>query len=262
MLILMDSGSLEPAAVLALRALAARLRERLGEDVSPVSLLHGSKIPADRIGGVPADTLGPFLRRRHAEGVRDFRILPLFFGPSSALAEYLPAKLAEWAGRLPGLRASVAPHLCADEAGEATVARILADRVAEAAPAGPYSVVMCDHGSPVRDVAALRDRLAARLRVSLGGATPVTPASMERREGAEYDFNGPMLADALLTPPWDSGEVVVAMQFLLPGRHAGEAGDVARLCAEAERLRPALRTRRTALVADHPALLPLLAARV
>ena len=70
-----------------------------------------------------------------------------------------------------------------------------------------------------------------------------------------------MLADALRTPPWDAGDVVVALQFLFPGRHAGEGGDVARLCSEAESVRPGLRTRRTATVAGHPVFLDLLERR-
>lgn len=264
MLILMDNGSLEPAATLALRELAARLAARLGEPVAPVSLLHSGKVPAEHLGGVPADTLGPFIARRAAAGVLDFRILPLFFGPSLALTEYLPGRVAELTAKHPGLRVRVAPCLCADEPGEDAVARMLADRVLGAAPCGVLrgaGVVLCDHGSPAREVTAVRDRLAARLRALLPGAGAVGAASMERREGPEYDFNEPLLATALRRPPFDAGEVIVAMQFLQPGRHAGDGGDVSGICAAAEAERPALRTRRTALLGTHPALPALLARR-
>jgi hypothetical protein len=88
---------------------------------------------------------------------------------------------------------------------------------------------------------------------------------MERREGDEYVFNEPLLATCLGTPPFDAGEVVVALQFLSPGRHAGPGGDVATICAEAEgaaRLsRRELRTAMTATLADDPRIVAILARR-
>jgi hypothetical protein len=52
---------------------------------------------------------------------------------------------------------------------------------------------------------------------------------MERREGAEYDFNEPLLEHALQQA---KGEAVILMLFLLPGRHAGPDGDVATIAKE------------------------------
>ena len=45
---LVDNGSLEPAATLGLRSLAAQLTSVLGTSVEPVSLLHSSGIEPDR----------------------------------------------------------------------------------------------------------------------------------------------------------------------------------------------------------------------
>ena len=85
---------------------------------------------------------------------------------------------------------------------------------------------------------------------------------MERRDGAEYDFCDPLLARLLDTPPWNASRVIVAMQFLLPGRHAGPDGDVAQICRQAEAAHPGLKTQPTAhSVGAHPLLLEILADR-
>ena len=84
---------------------------------------------------------------------------------------------------------------------------------------------------------------------------------MERRAGAEYDFNEPLLEKLLEQEEWNRGEVIVALQFLLPGRHAGPGGDVAKICLRAGQLHARLRTRLTPLVAEHALLLAILADR-
>ena len=66
--ILMDNGSLEPAATLALRGLADKLGTRTGAAVAPISLLHSSGVPEEDLGGTPAEILEPALERRLAAG--------------------------------------------------------------------------------------------------------------------------------------------------------------------------------------------------
>lgn len=259
--LLVDNGSLEPAATLALRGLAVRLSGRLGRPVAPVSLLHSSAIDPQKLGGEPAEILFPSLERRLAAGQNDFILLPLFFGPSRALAEYLPDNLARLRQKFPALRLKLAPPLHA--ARDNRLAQILAQHVRdELDPSGTDRVILVDHGSPVAVVTAVRNELAQQLAGLLGSrVAAVAPASMERRAGPEYDFVKPLLADLLATPPWNSGRVIVAMQFLLPGRHAGPAGDVAEICRAAEAASPGLRTVMTKLVAEHPLLIDLLADR-
>jgi hypothetical protein len=85
---------------------------------------------------------------------------------------------------------------------------------------------------------------------------------MERREGVAYDFCEPLLARLLRSAEWNAGEVIIAMQFLLPGRHAGPEGDVAQICREAEAVSGgALRTTLSPLVGEHPLLVDILAER-
>jgi sirohydrochlorin ferrochelatase len=111
-------------------------------------------------------------------------------------------------------------------------------------------------------VTAVRNELATQLAAELGPrAAAVTPCSMERRPAAAYDFNEPLLNKLLTTLPWSERRVIVALQFLLPGRHAGPSGDIAEICRQAEATQPGLRTAMTALVGDHPLLIEILADR-
>ncbi|MBI2516899.1 MAG: cobalamin biosynthesis protein CbiX [Opitutae bacterium] len=256
--LLVDNGSLEPAATLQLRELAAALAGRIGAPVAPVSLLHSSGIAPAQLGGAPAEILEPALVRRLAEGLKDFIIVPLFFGPSRALTEYLPERVAHLRKPHPGLRVQLAPPLFA--AGDDRLARILADHVRAVGVTGPLRVALVDHGSPAREVNAVRDALAAQLQGLLGSGAVVAACSMERRPEPEYDFNEPLLGKLLARPEW-TGDVVVALQFLSPGRHAGPEGEVAQICRRAETGRPGLRTHLTPLVGAHPALSAILADR-
>ena len=257
--LLVDNGSLEAAAPLALRELAARLSKEINLPVEPVSLLHSSGVPAEKLGGKSAEILEPALERRIAAGQDKFFILPLFFGPSGALTDYLPARLAHLQGKHAAFSARVAAPLFL--AGDDRLARILADHVRASEMKTPR-VALVDHGSPARPVVAVRNQLAEQLGKLLGSDYVVAASSMERRDGAEYAFGEPLLSGLLRQPGWNEGEVIVAMQFLLPGRHAGPAGDVAGICRAAEAASGGkLRTTMTALVAEHPLLIDILSDR-
>ena len=257
--ILMDNGSLEPAATLGLRGLAAALATRLGTRVEPISLLHSSAVPPEKLGGLPADILEPALAHRLEAGQSEFLVVPLFFGPSGALTDYLPKRLAHLRTKHPTLNVRVAAPLFAT--GDDRLTRILADQV-RALGSASRRVALVDHGSPARAVNDVRNELARQLASLLGPDYTVAPSSMERRDGAGYDFCEPLLAGLLRQPDWHAGDVIVAMQFLLPGRHAGPAGDVAEICRAAEAASGgALRTTMTSLVGEHPLLVDILADR-
>ena len=257
----MDNGSLRPEATLALRALADRLTERSGFWVRPVSLLHSHKVnPAD-LGGRPARVVRPTLEEALAEGCRDFVMLPLFLGPSRALTEYLPRVIGEVTARTADARVRIARPLAGDdpEHPDPELARMVADQVDAARAASgepPERVALVDHGTPVRPVNRVREAVAAQLGARLG--RPVTGCSMERREGPEYAFNEPLLE----TLEGRGGVLIAAMFFLLPGRHAGENGDVAQICRGLEASGAFSRILRTPLLAEHPDLVPLLEKRL
>lgn len=265
-LLLVDNGSLEPAATLNLRAIATALGRRLGREVTPVSLLHSSTIPAGRLGGRRAEILAPTLARRLRGGGDDFLVVPLFFGPSAALTEYLPRRVAALRRKFPRLRVRVAPPLVDPGAPrDRRLVAILAERVRQARPGGQGvpAVILVDHGSPVRAVAAMRDQLASQLRLRLGTSVRrVRAASMERRPGARYAFAEPLLGHAFDERGYTAGPVIVALLFLFPGRHAGPRGDVARICAAARKRHPRLQPIMTEPVGSHPGLISILADRV
>lgn len=259
--LLVDNGSLEPAATLALRKLAARLCDRLGQKVEPASLLHSSGIEPKLIGGSPAKLLLPTLERRLAANRSEFTIVPLFFGPSNALTEYLPENLARLREKHPKLKVSIAAPLFAS--GDERLARILEEHVvAQLGAETAVRVALVDHGSPVAAVTAVRNELARQLAARLASRVPVVaPCSMERRPEPAYAFNEPLLAGLLDSAPWNEGRVIIALQFLSPGRHAGKDGDVAKICRAAEAKHPRLKTSPTKLVGEHPLLIEILADR-
>jgi hypothetical protein len=199
-------------------------------------------------------------------GTTEFRILPLFFGPSRALTDYVPKLVRRLAADLPGLQVAVAPPVI-DDATDDRVARLLAERVRSTAGrlrTRRPAVVLVDHGSPVAAVAAVRDRVARQLAVHLGGdASAVVAASMERRPEDDYAFNEPLLERALLEPPCGNGagDVIVALLFFSPGRHAGPGGDIERICRRGEEAAPGMRVHLAPVIGTHPLLVDILAER-
>ncbi|MEO6992269.1 MAG: CbiX/SirB N-terminal domain-containing protein [Lacunisphaera sp.] len=261
--LLVDNGSLQPAATLALRDLAAKLGARIDQPVEAISLLHSSGIDPNLIDGRPAEILFPALERRLADGQNEFVVVPLFFGPSHALTVYIPENIERLGKKFPNLKVTMAPPLHASD--DNRLAQILADHVSielEKSPGVPTRVALVDHGSPAKNVTDVRNELARQLAAILGQrAITVAACSMERRPDPAYDFCDPLLAALLEKSPWSNGSVIIAMQFLLPGRHAGPAGDVAKICLAAECAHPSLRTTMTKLVAEHPLLIDILADR-
>jgi sirohydrochlorin ferrochelatase len=247
--------------------LAAALSAHLGHAVQPISLLHSTKVETAALGGVPARLLEPALVEFFsANPAGEAVLMPLFFGPSAALTEYVPARVAAVRERFPHARVRLAPWMVNPAETDSRVAEILADQVRQTARARSWvrpHVILVDHGSPQPSVAVVRNHLGAQLRALLGDTVAgLAVASMERREGAAYDFNEPLLATVLSTPPFNSGEVVIALQFLSPGRHAGPGGDIAEICQSAEEANPGLQTQMTEPIAADARLVALLTGRL
>jgi sirohydrochlorin ferrochelatase len=261
-----DNGSLRAASTLNLRSVAKALAEMTGADMRAVSLLHSSAVKTEELQGRRAELLEPALLEWLATEPRgEAVLLPLFFGPSAALTEYVPARLAAILGKFPEARLRLARCMVHVDEPDERVALALAE-AARAVIAQEHlqgaKVVVVDHGSPQRGVAAVRDHLGRQVRRVLGGeVAAVDVASMERRPGPEYAFNDPLLAERLRMPPFDTGEVVLALQFLSPGRHAGTGGDIAEICAAAQHERPGLRTWMSPTIGTDPRVIEVLAER-
>jgi hypothetical protein len=267
---LVDNGSLRPQATLWLRCLAEALAARSGLLVEAVSLLHSHKVPAEQLNGIPATIVKRRLRECLDAGQRDFICLPLFLGPSLALSDYLPQVVAELRAQHPELRVKVASPLAGSdlERPDARLAQLLADHVRALDPAGTASVALVDHGTPIIEVNRVRNavarQLAAELQLPDGS---VQACSMERREGEAYAFNDPLLENlgqvaALAGGAGVGGRLILAMFFLLPGRHAGEGGDVAEICDGLLAKNAFERIDSTPLLGEHPGLLDILEDRL
>ena len=249
-----------------LRKVAAELSSFLGTTVHPVSLLHSSRIDPAELDGQAAELLEPALEHYLAAGGKSAVVLPLFFGPSAALTDYVPPRLAALRARHPSADLRPATWLVDIERPEdRRIATALADRVRTTLRDRGLRrppVLLVDHGTPQPAVTAVREHLGTQLQRELAGEiNGFGTAAMERRDGPDFAFNEPLLEQALGRPPFDQGDVVIALQFLSPGRHAGPGGDIAQICTAAEARHPTLRTRVTETLGSHPRLLEVLAER-
>jgi len=263
MIFLVDNGSIRAAAYVNLCGIAKDLSIAIEEMVTPAPLLHANKIPPDELENESPHLLEELLADAYDRGLRDFTVLPLFFGPSSALVDYLPRRFKKFSNTRNGFSIRILNPLVSDnEDGAAKLTKIVRERVLEVAyefSLKKFSVILVDHGSPRKEVTEVRNRIARLLgRHFEAEDVIVSPASMERRAGAEYDFNEPLLAKALSEAPHSIGDTVIAHLFFSPGRHAGPNGDIVRICAKAEKENLSLRTYRTELVGGHKKLIDLL----
>jgi len=256
---------LRPAATLALRRVAERVSAMLEASVEPVSLLHSSKVDPAKLDGLPAQTFERALRLGGEAGELEYLVLPFFLGPSRALTEYIPERVGRLRERFPQLNVTLARTLVDIAEDDKTVAAMLRDRVRAVARENGLDrppLLLVDHGSPEPAVNAIREHVGAQLASALGDSVAAfSTCSMERREGPAYAFNEPLLETILRDPRFAGQSVVLAQLFLNPGRHAGENGDIAQICAEAEAADPALRIYRTELLGSHPRMPELLARR-
>jgi sirohydrochlorin ferrochelatase len=266
-ILLVDNGSRRPDATLNLRRLAALLSERAGQTVYPVSLQHADKIPAEKLGGTPALTFEPFMREALQNGERTFIVLPLFFGYSRAISRFVPDHVEAFRKEFGDFEVRVADVLCPLPDGEPVLTQILLDNIKATCEDNRVQadhVILVDHGSPIPEVTAVREKLAEDLRSRLWSDIPLSEAVMERREGREYDFNGALLEEALkeLAESRSKQNIILAMLFLSPGRHAGAGGDIEEIYSEVQQGFPGLKVFTTPLVGDHPSIINILWSRL
>ena len=266
MVFLVDNGSVKPAAYFNLKRIAGKLSQRIGQAVTAAPLLHANKIPPDKLGGEKVEILEDLMRKAYLRGDREWSLLPLFFGPSGAILNYLPRRLRLLAKSHPGFFCKLLhPLYRSDSNGGPELVQILGELtesvIAEHRLEKPV-LVLVDHGSPRREVTLVRSVLTKELARALEGRVRATfAASLERRNGPKWDFNEPLLERVLARKLVRGGNAVIAQMFISPGRHAGPGGDISRICAEAERRHGELKTYRTQLVGEHPRLIDLLEIR-
>lgn len=247
---LIDNGSVEPAAHLNLRAVAADLSSRVAQPVAAVSWRHSDRIPAARLGGHGAQTLRPWLQSALAGGERTFLFVPFFVSAQGAIGSSLQTELEALQREFGAFEFSFTEGLAARDAIVPIVATRIRECIRGKGLRAP-SVIVVDHGGPAPASAALRNEVAARIRVELRAEIgPLVAASME---GAEHPHNRPLLAEQLALAGFNTGDVVIAPLFLSPGRHAGAEGDLAQIATAAEATAvPALRCHFTELIGTHP----------
>lgn len=246
---LLDNGSLEPAATRNLRAVAAALSLKTGVTVHAVSWKHSDRLPAADLDGRPATTLAPFIREHVARDAHEFLFVPFFISAQGAIGSALRTDLEKLQRTVGDFEFTFSDGLAARGGIAVIVAARIRETIAAQGLRSP-PVVVVDHGGPSPESAALRDRLAAEVRILLGAEIgPLTAASME---GEDHAHNRPLLAEALATPGFDRGAVVIAPLFLSPGRHAGPHGDLAQIARTAEAGSSTLHCHFTELVGTHP----------
>lgn len=262
--VLVDNGSLRATSFRNLRLVAQRLETVLAMHgpVVPVSFRFSDRIDSGELDGEAAELLRPALERLAAAGSRRIVVLPFFLGPSRTVTSEMVSVVREVMAMHPALRIVIAECLVDMSAPEDTrVAQALLDRVREREthlPASDLPVVLVDHGSPSRSVNAVRNHLAAQLTNLLG--RPVWAASMERRDGPQYEFNEPLL-ERVFAANSLRGDVIVALAFLSPGRHAGADGDIATILREQTLNIPQLQPHMTAVLGDHDCIIDVLRSR-
>ena len=251
-IVLIDNGSLEPAATFNLRTVATQLSAAVGVHVHPISWKHSDRISLAALDGdAAAWTLLPWMAAQLAAGERDFVFIPFFISAQGAIGSALRQDLEKLQTPDTPFRFTFTASLASTDA----IPRIVAARIRQTIDTAgltltPPPVIVVDHGGPSPLSAALRNQIADMVRLLLGSTVgPVVAASME---GEEHPHNHPVLADQLRAPGFNSGPVIIALLFLSPGRHAGPGGDIAQICGAAELENPALRCDLTELIGTHP----------
>lgn len=265
-ILLVDNGSIKASATLQLRNIAKQLSDRIHQKTHPVSLKHADVISKNELDGVKALIFISFMRKQLQQGQREFIILPLFFGNSRALTKTIPDLQVDLKKEFGNFKLTIADTLFSIPKSNVRLSEIIYDHIQQVSKAASLplkNIVLVDHGSPSPQITAVRNNVADEVQVFLGQGARLEQAVMERRKGKHYDFNGELLEDWLIAKA-ERGETsaIVALLFSLPGRHAGEDGDIVMICESVMQHYPNFKIGISPLVGDHPLLLEILADRL
>lgn len=264
--LLADNGSKIPEATICLRKLAKKLGEQTGKHIYAVSLQHADSIHPSLLGNTPAEIFHDFLQQQLEQGEREFVLLPLFFGASRALTSFIPEQVSRLEKQFGEFNLKLADVVFPLSENDYRLADILFEyvqKINNQQPVKINDIVIVDHGSPVPHITEVRKQVALGLQSLLGENFSLGQAVMERREGAEYNFNGELL-EKYLSKQAEQGvkNIIVAMLFFLPGRHAGECGDVQEICDRVISQYPFMKIIITPLISEHELLISILRDRL
>lgn len=261
-IMLVDNGSIKPAATLMLRELAENLSRKSKYKIHAVSLRHADCINSDQLEGKSAHTFVPFLTQKLQSGKHKFILLPLFFSESSAVTSFVPEQIKLLEAQFGEIHLTIADVVYPLPEGDSRLVTILFDYIQQRIKSisDKQNIVLVDHGSPSPKVTAVRQHIAAALQQQIDDIV-IEQAVMER--GTEYDFNGPLL-ESWLTEKAIKGEknAIIALMFFLPGKHAGEAGDIEKICERIKKQYPEFNIHIAPLIAEHAELIEILFSRL
>ena len=190
------------------------------------------------------------IQRYYEQGYTHYLIIPAFLGPSETITEYIPQIFKKFLSNSSKNYASLTyiigkplvnipniekPITQIDEHTDTRIARILIDHINQVWKNKTYqnpSIAICDHGSPSLEVSQVRNYITNQVQLLAPKVFPTVPrsitaCSMERRPEKIYDFNEPLLETLLTTNTnYSSGEIIVSLLFISPGKHAGSNGDI------------------------------------
>lgn len=274
LVVVANIGSLRAEPYLDLRQISFRLSRALRRPVVPCSFRFSNRVDPAQLNGIPAKTFEAVLSeylKQNSPSTAEVVVLPLFFGKSATLTEFLPQVVTKcWLQHNHNVGSTLKLRVggCViDKANpeDNRVAQILHDRMIEQLEGLPASeeitVIVLDHGTPSFEVHEAREVVADQLRGILKdnkSVVRVLTACMERREGAEFDFNDPLLEHALDHYDITSGTVVVAKLFFSGGRHAGESGDIEEITNAVKIRHPGVSVRVTEPLGSHLLLTDIL----
>ena len=258
--ILMDNGSLKAEATLQLRQLATQLSAASGHHIEAVSLRHADRIAPAQLSGRAAQTLHPYLSQQLQAGEKSFIIIPLFFSQSGALTQYLANQIETLLSQFGLFDCTLANVIYPLPEGEPRLVELMLQMLSQTVT---RDIIVLDHGSPDPLVTAVRRHLTKQLSARVSPDRVIEEAVMERRQNAQYDFNGELLETVLQRKAHEGiTEIFLLLQFFLPGRHAGSGGDIEQICQRVEAQFPALKIHVSDLVARNPLLLEILLSRL
>lgn len=248
-----------------MRRVAQKLSTASSFVVRPVSLLHSDKIVSSKLNNESGETIETFLASEPGRNEKKLLILPFFLGPSRGITEWLIEKLQDWQKKDSGRTFKILDTLhLGNEKILAHALYLQIEQIRLEKKLEHPHVAMVDHGTPVFEVNQVREKVGVELNsLFLKGGFSFNTCSMERREGDEFAFNDPLLEQVLAK--WGRlgvGQVVLAMFFLLPGRHAGKDGDLVEICNDAEKQFPQMKIFQTVPLGEEKIIFEILMGRL